>query len=275
MHVVRRTFCAAPSLIGRELYQGDSVVRLILKDAKRRNALSLNMIKVLAKELEEINTISKVRSVIIGAEGPAFSSGHDLRELRADAGGDLHKEIFERCANLMLNIRRMEIPVIAEVRGIAAAAGCQLVASCDVVVAAENSKFIVPGQKIGLFCSTPGIALVRAVPQKVALDMLLTAEPIDAQTALRSGLVSRIVPEDQVKFEALKVAEQIGQHSRSVTALGKAFFYSQIDLGVNEAYRFGNKVMAENLKMKDTQEGIKAFGEKRRPNFSHTDEKCV
>ncbi|VDP57138.1 unnamed protein product, partial [Heligmosomoides polygyrus] len=127
-----------------------SVVRLILKDAKRRNALSLNMIKVLAKELEEINTISKVL-LIIGAEGPAFSSGHDLRDLttvlfsRADAGGDLHKEIFERCANLMLNIRRMEIPVIAEVRGIAAAAGCQLVASCDVVVAAENSKFIVPG----------------------------------------------------------------------------------------------------------------------------------
>ncbi|EYC11967.1 hypothetical protein Y032_0049g1878 [Ancylostoma ceylanicum] len=150
----------------------------------------------------------------------------------------------------------MEIPVIAEVRGVAAAAGCQLVATCDVVVASDTSKFVVPGQKVGLFCSTPGIPLARAVPHKIALDMLLTGEPIDAQTgiigfeevesrfpeqfisaALRCGLVSRIVPEKDVKFEALKVAEQIGQHSRAVTALGKKFFYSQTELGINDAYR--------------------------------------
>ncbi|WKY09689.1 hypothetical protein Q1695_002220 [Nippostrongylus brasiliensis] len=193
---------------------------------------------------------------------------------KAEAGADLHQRIFDQCSKLMLFMRSMELPVIAEVRGVAAAAGCQLVASCDVVVAAENSKFMVPGQKVGLFCSTPGIALARAVPQKVALDMLLTAEAIDAPAALRCGLVSRVVPEDQVKFEALRVAEQIGQHSRSVTAFGKAFFYSQVELGVNEAYRFGNKVMTENLKMKDTQEGINAFTEKRKPNFTHTGEKC-
>ncbi|VDL76314.1 unnamed protein product [Nippostrongylus brasiliensis] len=156
---------------------------------------------------------------------------------KAEAGADLHQRIFDQCSKLMLFMRSMELPVIAEVRGVAAAAGCQLVASCDVVVAAENSKFMVPGQKVGLFCSTPGIALARAVPQKVALDMLLTAEAIDAPAALRCGLVSRVVPEDQVKFEALRVAEQIGQHSRSVTAFGKAFFYSQVELGVNEAYR--------------------------------------
>ncbi|PIO65231.1 enoyl-CoA hydratase/isomerase family protein, partial [Teladorsagia circumcincta] len=160
------------------------------------------------------------------------------------------------------------------VRGVAAAAGCQLMASCDIVVAADNSKFMVPGQKVGLFCSTPGIALARAVPHKVALDMLLTGEPIDAQTALRCGLVSRIVPEKEVKFEALRVAEQIGQHSRSVTALGKAFFYTQTELRVNEAYRYGGKVMTENLKLKDAQEGIKAFTEKRKAAFTHTDEKC-
>ncbi|RCN36970.1 enoyl-CoA hydratase family protein [Ancylostoma caninum] len=173
----------------------------------------------------------------------------------------------------MMLIRRMEIPVIAEVRGIAAAAGCQLVATCDVVVASDTSKFVVPGQKVGLFCSTPGIPLARAVPHKIALDMLLTGEPIDAQTALRCGLVSRIVPEKDVKFEALKVAEQIGQHSRAVTALGKKFFYSQTELGVSDAYRFGGKIMTENLKFKDAQEGINAFVEKRKPSFRHTDEK--
>nr|CDJ84955.1 Crotonase domain containing protein [Haemonchus contortus] len=171
-------------------------------------------------------------------------------------------------------MRRMEIPVIAEVRGIAAAAGCQLVASCDIVVAADNSKFMVPGQKVGLFCSTPGIALARAIPHKVALEMLFTGEPIDAQTALQCGLVSRVVPEKEVKFEALRIAELIGQHSRSVTALGKAFFYAQSELGVKEAYRYGGKVMVENLKLKDAQEGITAFTEKRKALFCHKDDKC-
>ncbi|VDM80030.1 unnamed protein product [Strongylus vulgaris] len=170
MLLLRRSLSTASSLIGRELYQvrqkrnerfsdfaflknlgnglsfqGESVVRLILKDVKRRNALSLEMIEALTKELEGVNTIPKVRSVILTSEGPAFSSGHDLRELKAEAGFDLHQKIFEHCGNLMLLIRRMEIPVIAEVRGIAAAAGCQLVASCDVVVASDTSKFVVPG----------------------------------------------------------------------------------------------------------------------------------
>ncbi|KAK6754477.1 hypothetical protein RB195_013464 [Necator americanus] len=273
MMMLRRSLSTASSLIGRELYQGETVVRLILKDVKRRNALSLEMIEALTSEMEGVNTISKVRSVIISSEGPAFSSGHDLKELVTEAGSDLHQKIFDRCGNLMMLIRRMEIPVIAEVHGIAAAAGCQLVASCDVVIASDTSKFVVPGQKVGLFCSTPGIPLARAVPHKIALYMLLTGEPIDAQTALSCGLVSRIVPEKDVKFEALKVAEQIGQHSRSVTALGKTFFYSQTELGINDAYRFGGKVMTENLKYKDAQEGINAFIEKRKADFKHTDEK--
>ncbi|VDO38442.1 unnamed protein product [Haemonchus placei] len=270
MLTLRRTLCSASSLLNRELYQGESVVRLILNDAKRRNALSLEMIEELTKELEEVNSIRKVRSVIISSEGPAFSSGHDLPK----KGHGSHQKVFDRCGNLMLLMRRMEIPVIAEVRGIAAAAGCQLVASCDIVVAADNSKFMVPGQKVGLFCSTPGIALARAIPHKVALEMLFTGEPIDAQTALRCGLVSRVVPEKEVKFEALRIAELIGQHSRSVTALGKAFFYAQTELGVKEAYRYGGKVMVENLKLKDAQEGITAFTEKRKASFCHKDDKC-
>uniref|UniRef100_A0A0K0CX13 Enoyl-CoA hydratase domain-containing protein 3, mitochondrial n=1 Tax=Angiostrongylus cantonensis TaxID=6313 RepID=A0A0K0CX13_ANGCA len=274
MNVLRRSFCSASSLLGRELYQGESVVRLIIKDPKRRNALSLAMMEELARDLEGLNEIPKVvlihslqvRSVIIASGSKVFSSGHDLTEL------DLHRKIFERCFHLMTLIRRMQIPVIAEVNGIAAAAGCQLVASCDVVVASETSKFLVPGQKVGLFCSTPGIPLARAVPHKIALDMLLTGEPIDAHS-VSYGLVSRVVPENEVKFEALKVAEQIGRHSRSVTALGKAFFYSQTELGLSDAYRYGGEVMTGNLKMKDAQEGIKAFMEKRKPEFKHTDEK--
>ncbi|VDM64012.1 unnamed protein product [Angiostrongylus costaricensis] len=241
MNVVRRSFCSASSLLGRELYQGESVVRVILRDPERRNALSFAMIEELARELEGLNDIPKVgipfqllihllqvRSVIIASGSKVFSSGHDLTEL------DLHRKIFERCFDLMTLIRRMQIPVIAEVNGIAAAAGCQLVASCDVVVASETSKFLVPGYKVGLFCSTPGIPLARAVPHKIALDMLLTGEPIDAHFSY--GLVSRVVPESEVKFEALKVAEQIGRHSRSVTALGKAFFYSQTELGLNDQF---------------------------------------
>ncbi|KAJ1350102.1 hypothetical protein KIN20_005819 [Parelaphostrongylus tenuis] len=308
MFLLRRSFCSGLSLLGKELYQGESVVRLVLKDAKRHNALSLAMIDELIKELEELNNMSKVRSVIIASGSKVFSSGHDLNELeyskhhnsakcientinflshlfdnlnttyiklfrKADAGEGLHRQIFERSHHLMMLIRRMQIPVIAEVNGAAVAAGCQLVAACDVVVASETSKFLVPGQKVGLFCSTPGIPLARAVPHKIALDMLLTAEPIDAHAALSYGLVSRVVPDSEVKFEALKVAEQIGRHSRSVTALGKAFFYSQTELGLNDAYRHGGKVMTENLKLKDTQEGIKAFIEKRKPDFTHTDEK--
>ncbi|CAD6194523.1 unnamed protein product [Caenorhabditis auriculariae] len=242
------------SLIERELYQGNSVVRLILNDGKV-NALSLAMVNELHDELCAINKIDKVRSVIIAHHGPAFSAGHQIKELTTASGSGTHNKIFERCGDMMMLIQKMKVPVIAEVNGTAAAAGCQLVAACDLVVAGNSSKFLVPGQKI-------------AVPRKVALDMLLTGEPIDAQAALRAGLVSRLVEDCQVKFEALKVAERIGAHSRSVTALGKAFFYAQVELNTADAYRYGAKVMAGNLKMQDCQEGIDAFLTKRHPEFT-------
>ncbi|CAI5449721.1 unnamed protein product [Caenorhabditis angaria] len=229
------TTSVAKSLLERELYQGNSVVRLILND-KKVNTLSLDLINELSDELRAIDKIEKVRSVIIAHNGKSFSAGHELRELQADKGTEQHSKIFNRCGDMMNFIRNMKVPVIAEVNGTAAAAGVQLVASCDIVVAGKSSKFLVPGQKLGLFCSTPGIPLVRAVPKKVAMDMLLTAQPIDADAALRAGLVSRIVDDEQVKFEALKVAEQIGQFSRSVTALGKAFFYTQSELNITDAY---------------------------------------
>uniref|UniRef100_A0A8R1DQA5 Enoyl-CoA hydratase domain-containing protein 3, mitochondrial n=1 Tax=Caenorhabditis japonica TaxID=281687 RepID=A0A8R1DQA5_CAEJA len=234
-----RTFStsrAAKTLLERELYQGNSVVRLILND-KKVNTLSLALINELFAELKAINKIEKVRSVVLAHNGKSFSAGHELTELKTEKGSDKHNEIFDTCGEMMNFIRNMKVPIIAEVNGTAAAAGLQLVASCDIVVAGKSSKFLVPGQKVGLFCSTPGIALVRAVPRKVAMDMLLTAQPIDSESALRAGLVSRIVDDDQVKFEALKVAEQIGQFSRSVTALGKAFFYTQAELNTSDAYR--------------------------------------
>ncbi|CAL2040533.1 unnamed protein product [Caenorhabditis brenneri] len=260
------TSMAMKSLLERELYQGNSVVRFVLND-KKVNTLSLDMINELYTELKAIDKIEKIRSVVIAHNGKSFSAGHELKELTTESGSEKHNEIFNTCGDMMNFIRNMKVPVIAEVNGTAAAAGLQLVASCDVVVAGKSSKFLVPGQKLGLFCSTPGIALVRAVPRKVAMDMLLTAQPIDAEAALRAGLVSRLVDDDQVKFEALKVAEQIGQFSRSVTALGKAFFYTQA-----EAYRYGSRVMVGNLKLKDCQEGISAFIGKCQPEFEHSND---
>ncbi|CAP26220.1 Protein CBR-ECH-2 [Caenorhabditis briggsae] len=265
------TSTAARTLLDRELYQENSVVRFILND-KKMNTLSLAMIKELFAELKAIDKIEKVRSVVIAHNGKSFSAGHELKELTTESGTDKHNEIFNTCGDMMNFIRNMKVPVIAEVNGTAAAAGLQFVASCDVVVAGKSSRFLVPGQKLGLFCSTPGIALVRAVPKKVAMDMLLTAQPIDSEAALRAGLVSRVVDDDQVKFEALKVAEQIGQFSRSVTSLGKAFFYTQAELGTADAYRYGSRVMVGNLKLKDCQEGISAFIGKRHPEFEHSND---
>ncbi|GMT31646.1 hypothetical protein PFISCL1PPCAC_22943 [Pristionchus fissidentatus] len=268
------------SLIGREIYAGNTIVRLILKDTKRRNALSLKMIEQLHTELREIDKIQKVRSIILSAEGPAFSAGHDLKELRYSSAEDplgdecRHSTVFDKHAALLQFMQSMHLPVIAEVGGVAAAAGCQLIASCDVVVASEAATFSVPGQKVGLFCSTPAVPLSRAVPAKVAMDMLLTAEPIDAQAALRAGLVSRVVPAGEERHEAIRVAEAIGKHSRSVTAMGKSFFYAQLGLPLTHAYKVGGRVMVENLKLADAQEGINAFVGKRHPEFGHGSEKA-
>ncbi|KAI6239090.1 hypothetical protein M3Y99_00612000 [Aphelenchoides fujianensis] len=261
--------------LGREVYLDNRVVRLIFNSPKNRNAMSLEFMSLLHKELREIDKIEKIRAVILAAEGPAFSAGHDLKQLTGESGKDKHKEL----------------PVIAEVSGVAAAAGCQLVSTCDVVVASECSKFSVPGLKAGLFCSTPGIPLARSIPHKLAMDMLLTARSISAegsfarsgfsieivglQKPLRAGLVSRVVPKDEVRFESLRVAEEITKMSRSVTALGKAFYYVQCELKLTEAYRLGESVMTENLKFADCQEGIDSFINKRSPTWTHTTDRVL
>jgi len=262
-------------LLGRELYLDNKVVRLVFKSAKNRNALSLELMELLRKELHEVDKIPKVRAVILAGEGPSFSAGHDLKQLTCESGVAKHKEIFAKCTELMSLIRRMHLPVIAEVDGVAAAAGCQLVASCDIVIASENSSFSVPGLKAGLFCSTPGIPLGRNIPDKLAMDMLLTARTITAKEAMEAGLVSRVVPKGEARFEALRITEEITNMSRSVTALGKAFYYSQKELPLAEAYRLGESVMTENLKFRDCQEGIDAFIKKRIPNWSHSSERVL
>lgn len=258
-------------LLNKELYFDDKIVRLILNDSKKRNALSIEMIEALQEELEYITTAKKHHAVILAAKGPAFSSGHDLKQLKWEVGAQKLQETFEKCAKMMLLIQNMDIPVIAEVNGIAAAAGCQLVASCDVVVAGRSSKFAVPGAKVGLFCSTPGIAIARTMSRKVALDMLFTGDFIDAQKAFSSGLVSRVVEDSKVKEEALDIAGKVASLSRPVLAIGKKFFYSQVELPVHAAYRMATPVMVGNLKLKDSQEGIAAFIEKRKPVWTNTE----
>ncbi|VDK48447.1 unnamed protein product [Anisakis simplex] len=232
------------------------------------------MIEALHKELKDAESIKEARAVIIAAEGRVYSSGHDINELKSSEGVEKHKRLFNSCAAMLSHIQTMSLPVIAEVNGIAAAAGCQLVATCDIVIAGKTSKFSVPGAKVGVFCSTPGIPLARCIPRKVALDMLLTADYIDADKALQVGLVSRVVDDNLVHQEAVSVAKKIASLSRSIVSLGKNFFYTQVELAINDAYRMGSRVMVDTLRLVDSQEGIDAFVNKRKPNWTNTNKKA-
>ncbi|KAB1254114.1 Enoyl-CoA hydratase domain-containing protein 3; mitochondrial [Camelus dromedarius] len=204
-----------------------------------------------------------------GTEGPVFSSGHDLKELTDEQGPDYHAEVFRTCSEVMMMIQNHPVPVIAMVNGLATAAGCQLVASCDIAVASDKSSFATPGVNIGLFCSTPGVALGRAVPRKVALEMLFTGEAMSAQEALLHGLLSRVVPEERLEEETMRIARKVASLSRPVVSLGKAAFYRQLAQDLRTAYHLASQTMVDNLGLPDGQEGIKAFLQKRKPVWSH------
>ncbi|ELW64979.1 Enoyl-CoA hydratase domain-containing protein 3, mitochondrial [Tupaia chinensis] len=208
------------------------------------------------------------KSAYVSAEGPVFSSGHDLKELTEEQGHDYHAEVFHTCSEVMMLIQNHPVPVIAMVNGLATAAGCQLVASCDIAVASDKSSFATPGVNVGLFCSTPGVALGTAVPSKVALEMLFTGEPISAQEALLHGLLSKVVPEEQLEEETMRIATKIASLSRPVVSLGKATFYKQLTQDLRTAYCLTSQSMVNNLALPDGQEGIKAFIQKRKPNWS-------
>uniref|UniRef100_A0A1I8BFY5 Enoyl-CoA hydratase domain-containing protein 3, mitochondrial n=1 Tax=Meloidogyne hapla TaxID=6305 RepID=A0A1I8BFY5_MELHA len=254
-------------LIKQEWHLDGKVARLILNCAKRRNALSLDLMETLRKELRELDSNMKVRTIIIASEGNVFSAGHDLNELTAESGPSSHKRVFNKCVELMETIQNISLPVIAEVDGLVTAAATQLVATCDVVVATRRSTFSCPGIKIGLFCNTPGIALARNLPRKLAMDMLLTAREITAEEALNFGLISRILEDGKAKNEALAISEEICKYSRHICGLGKSFFYTQIEQNINTANKQGATTMCNNLKLPDAKEGISAFLEKRKPKW--------
>uniref|UniRef100_A0A146ZSF7 Enoyl-CoA hydratase domain-containing protein 3, mitochondrial n=1 Tax=Fundulus heteroclitus TaxID=8078 RepID=A0A146ZSF7_FUNHE len=247
--------------------------RIILNNPKKRNALSLSMLEALRENILTGVDGEDLRVIIISAKGPVFSSGHDLKELTSARGREYHQKVFQTCSEVMTLIQDVPVPVIAMVDGVATAAGCQLVASCDIAVATEKSTFATPGVNVGLFCSTPAVAIGRAVPRKLAMEMLLTGTPISAHDALLHGLISKVVPEERLEEETLAIAQRVCQSSRPVVALGKATFQRQMAQGRDAAYATASKVMVDNLALRDGQEGIRAFLEKRKPVWSHKPEK--
>lgn len=231
-----------------------------------RNALSLAMMRDLTAELERQARRPDVRAIVLAAEGPAFSSGHNLREL-VDRTQDEQQRTFDVCTALMQTVQRVPQPVIAAVQGVATAAGCQLVATCDLAVAADSATFATPGVRIGLFCSTPMVALSRNVGRKRAMEMLLTGRPVDARTAAEWGLVNSVVPAEAVLETALALAGQVASASPLTVRIGKEAFYRQVDEPQDGAYELMGRTMASNAMTADAQEGITAFLDKRTPTW--------
>jgi enoyl-CoA hydratase/carnithine racemase len=249
-----------------------AVVTLVLNRPASRNSLSEELLTELIDALASIGLDRSVRAVIIAAEGPAFCSGHDLRELTArradpDGGGSFFNRVWELCSTMMMSVVRLPQPVIACVHGIASAAGCQLVASCDLAVAAAGARFATPGVNIGLFCSTPMVALTRNVAPKHAMEMLLTGDAITAEDARRLGLVNRVVPAGEERAEAMRLAQHIAAKSARVIRVGKRAFHTQQTMGLADAYAHASRVMVENLFDADAVEGIGAFLAKRPPQW--------
>ena len=245
----------------------DNIALVTLNRPQRRNALSLALMQELIACLDEIGSRRELRAVILAATGSAFSAGHDLSEM---AGRDLgeYRQLFGVCTELMEKMQSIPQPVIAEVQGIATAAGCQLVASCDLAIASADASFATPGVRIGLFCTTPMVALSRAIGRKRALEMLLTGEPIDARTAADWGLVNRVVAAERLRAETRKLAGRIAEASDRVVALGKQAYYAQIDLDQPNAYAYAREAMSTNALADDAQEGISSFLEKRTPRWT-------
>jgi enoyl-CoA hydratase/carnithine racemase len=259
---MRGDSATAPVLLRAD---ADGVATLTLNRPERRNGLSMELMGEMLATLEDIQADPAVRVVVIAGAGPAFCSGHDLKELRGLNRDDAIAAVFSRCSTMMQAITRLRQPVIAKVQGIATAAGCQLVATCDLAVAAEDAKFATPGVNIGLFCSTPMVALTRNVAPKHAMEMLLTGEPIDAATAERFGLINRAVPAARLDAEVDALARRIAAKSAYTLGIGKRTFYAQAHLPLREAYDLASEAMTRNMLAEDAAEGISAFLEKRDP----------
>lgn len=249
-----------------------SIARLTLNNPGALNALSDEMLAALKAEFEALAQDQTIRAVVISGAGKVFCAGHDLKEMTAgraapDGGAAYFKDLFDRCAEVMCMIPRLPQPVIAEAHGIATAAGCQLLATCDMAVAAEGTRFGVNGVNIGLFCSTPMVALTRNVPRKMAFEMLTTGEFIDATRAQEIGLVNRVVPHDQLRAATDDLAQTVAAKLGAAVRIGKSLFYDQTGLTLEDAYATAGAAMVDNMMLADTAEGIQAFIEKRAPDW--------
>ena len=259
------------SILLEEL-MGNGIFRLTLNDVNRRNALSEEMMAKLKSSLADASDNKNVRVVIIAGNGPAFCSGHDLKQMTArrnsnDNGLAYFKKVFSSCSELMQTIVKHPKPVIAEVSGVAAAAGCQLVACCDLAVAGKSARFITPGVNIGLFCSTPMVALSRNVSNKAAMEMLLTGDMVSADKAEHIGLINRVTDDADVAQNTIALAELVASKSSLTLKIGKEAFYKQKDMPLAEAYNYASKVMVDNMLEHDAKEGIDSFLEKRKPKW--------
>ncbi|MEX8494927.1 enoyl-CoA hydratase [Sphaerotilus sp.] len=243
------------------------VVTLTLNRPQAFNALSEAMLAALQSELDALAEDPSVRCVVLAAAGRAYCAGHDLKEMRAEPSLAYYRDLFTRCGKVMLSIQRLPVPVIARVHGVATAAGCQLVATCDLAVAVETARFAVSGVNLGLFCSTPSVALSRNVGRKTAFEMLVTGEFLSANEALAKGLVNRVVPADALDAEVERLAASIVAKPRAAVAMGKALFYRQLEMGTEAAYQTAVQTMACNMMDDSALEGVQAFNEKRPPNW--------
>ena len=251
----------------------NAIAHLHMDAPERLNALSDEMLAALQAQFDSLAEDQSIRAVVISGAGKAFCAGHDLKQMTAgrqaeDGGRAYFKDLFDRCAQMMQTIRTLPQPVIAQVHGIATAAGCQLVASCDMAVAADGTRFGVNGVNIGLFCSTPMVALSRNIPRKQAFEMLTTGEFLDASEAQRLGLINRVVPHDQLEAETRALAEKVAAKLGSAVRIGKRAFYDQLEMPLAAAYEYTGDVMVTNMMQSDTEEGIAAFLDKRAPDWS-------
>jgi enoyl-CoA hydratase/carnithine racemase len=253
----------APVLVQRR----DGIAWLTLNRPLQYNALSEEMLAEVHAALDALASDSSVRVVVLGGAGKAFCAGHDLKQMKANPSQEYYERLFEDCSRLMLRIQALPQPVIARVHGIATAAGCQLVAACDLAIAAADARFAVSGINVGLFCATPSVALSRNVGRKAAFEMLVTGEFIDASAALQRGLINRCVPAAALDTEIMNLAASIAAKPPAVIAAGKSLFYAQLELGVAPAYQVAGQAMACNMIDDVAQEGVSAFIEKRAPNW--------
>lgn len=258
---------AAEPLVLRD-DSAEGVTTLTLNRPGARNALSVGLMTALQAELDSLRDDRSVKVVVIAGAGPGFCAGHDLKEIRANPGRESTEALFAQCSRLMVSITHLPKPVIAKVHGIATAAGCQLVATCDLAVASSEAKFATPGVNIGLFCSTPMVALSRAVGRKAAMEMLLSGDLIPAEQAKAFGLINRVVAPDALDEDVAALASKIASKSPVTVSIGKEAFYRQVEMNLEDAYAYTAQVMTENMMKRDAAEGISAFIEKRTPQWS-------